>query len=461
MHHNLEDTIIAPATATGEGAIAIVRLSGKEAIPIADRLFFGKKLAGAEANRSIFGTIRNEAGDILDEVMLTLYRGPKSYTGDDLVEISCHASPYIVHRLIELGTRLGARMAAPGEFTMRAYLNGKMDLSQAEAVADLIASESKAGHDLAMAQMRGTFSSRIEELRVKLIDFASLLELELDFSEEDVEFADRSQLKQLVEEVLAAVERLIDSFKLGNVLKKGVPTVISGRPNAGKSTLLNVLLQEDRAIVSDIAGTTRDTIEEVVNIRGVLFRFIDTAGIRETQDHIEATGVKRTFDSIAKASLVLYLFDLSEMTVEEVKRDVKALPTEGTKLLLIANKEDKCEDRSRLSQINLAFPDLHFISISAKHERNIKELEDLLYEEVVGKIDLEDRIIISNARHLEALQKVRESLLAVQEGLETDIPSDLVAMDMRQALYYLGSITGAIETDDLLGNIFGKFCIGK
>lgn len=460
MHH-LDDTIIAPATATGEGAIAIVRLSGREAVLIADQLFFGKKLAETEANRSIFGTIRNEKGEILDEVMLTLYRNPKSYTGEDLVEISCHASPYIVHRLIELGTNLGARMAAPGEFTMRAYLNGKMDLSQAEAVADLIASESKAGHDLAMAQMRGTFSSRIEELRVKLIDFASLLELELDFSEEDVEFADRTQLNALVEEVLTSVERLIDSFKLGNVLKKGVPTVIAGRPNAGKSTLLNVLLHEDRAIVSDIAGTTRDTIEEVVNIKGVLFRFIDTAGIRDTQDTIEATGVKRTYDSISKAALVLYLFDLSEMSVEEVQQDVRSLPANGAKILLIANKVDKCEDKSRLERIHDLFPDLHFVSISAKHEKNIKELENLLYEEVVGKIDLEDRIIVSNARHLEALQRVRDSLMAVKSGLSAGIPSDLVAEDMRQALYYLGSITGAIGTEDLLGNIFGKFCIGK
>jgi tRNA modification GTPase len=460
MHH-LDDTIIAPATPSGEGAISIVRLSGSEAIRIADRLFYGKKLVEADSNYSYFGTIRDKKGEILDEVMLTVYRNPRSYTGEDLVEISCHASPYIVHRLIEMGADLGARLAAPGEFTMRAYLNGKMDLSQAEAVADLIASESRAGHDLAMAQMRGTFSSRIGELRMKLIDFASLLELELDFSEEDVEFADRTRLNRLVEEVLTAVERLIDSFQLGNVLKKGVPTVIAGRPNAGKSTLLNVLLQEDRAIVSEIAGTTRDTIEELVNIRGVLFRFIDTAGIRDTQDTIEATGVKRTFDSISKAALVLYLFDLSEMSVEEVKQDVESLPTNGAKLLLIANKKDKCVGQDRLGQIHLAFPDLHLVSISAKHEKNIKELENLLYEEVVGKIDLEDRIIVSNARHLEALQRVRDSLQAVREGLATGIPSDLVAEDMRQALYYLGSITGAIGTEDLLGNIFGKFCIGK
>ena len=459
--HQLNDTIIAPATAMGEGAIAVVRLSGINALRIADELFFGKKLAEAESNHSYFGTIRDEQHNVLDEVMLTVYRHPKSYTGEDLVEISCHASPYIVHRLIELGTNLGARMAAPGEFTMRAYLNGKMDLSQAEAVADLIASESRAGHALAMAQMRGNFSSRIGALREKLIDFASLLELELDFSEEDVEFADRSQLNLLVDEVLMAVDRLIDSFQLGNVLKKGVPTVIAGRPNAGKSTLLNVLLQEDRAIVSEIAGTTRDTIEEVMNIKGVLFRFIDTAGIRDTKDSIEATGVQRTFDSIARAALVLYLFDGSEMSNEEVKRDIDALPTNGAKLLLISNKMDKGENKDRLNQIRLTFPDLHFISISAKHQQNIQALEDLLYEEVVGRIDLEDRIIISNARHLEALQRVRESLLAVQTGLATSIPSDLVAEDMRQALFYLGSITGAIGAEDLLGNIFGKFCIGK
>ena len=461
MVTNLHDTIVAPATAQGDGAIAIVRISGKEAVGIADTIFSSKEVGELPSNYANFGIVKDENQNILDEVLLTVFRNPKSYTGEDLVEISCHASPYIVRELINRILSLGARLAEPGEFTMRAYLNGKLDLSQAEAVADLIAAESKAGHDLALSQMRGSFSSKIEELRLRLIDFASLLELELDFSEEDVEFADRGQLKELLGEVLNTVERLIDSFRLGNVLKKGVPTVISGRPNAGKSTLLNVLLQEDRAIVSEIAGTTRDTIEEVVNIDGILFRFIDTAGIRETRDEIEATGVQRTLDHISKAALVLYLFDLAEMSVEEIKEDLSKLPNRGARLILVANKSDKNQDADKTAKIRDAFPNYPAIEISAKKEVNIEELQKALYSEVVGSIDLEERIIISNVRHHDALIKVKENLEAVQQGLDDLIPSDLVAMDLRQALHYLGSITGAIGTEDLLGNIFGKFCIGK
>jgi tRNA modification GTPase len=313
---------------------------------------------------------------------------------------------------------------------------------------------------MAMAQMRGKFSSEIEDLRVKLIDFASLLELELDFSEEDVEFADRSQLSQLLNEVLDKVGKLIASFRLGNVIKKGIPTVIAGRPNAGKSTLLNVLLQEDRAIVSDIEGTTRDTIEEVMNINGVLFRFIDTAGIRETSDLIEASGVQRTMDHISKATLLLYLFDLEEMSIKEVQKDLSTLPNRGATLILIANKVDKTVGDEKLEAFRAHFK-YQVVPISAKMNENIDHLRQLLYEQVVGDIDFNKQLLLSNTRHLEAFKKVEENLHAVQDGLASGIPSDLVAMDLRQALHYLGSITGAIHVDDLLGNIFGKFCIGK
>jgi tRNA modification GTPase len=461
MIRDLNETIVAPATSLGQGAIAIVRMSGDKAITIAKSIFKGKDLTNADPGQAYFGRILDDDDKILDEVLLTIFRNPRSYTGEDLVEISCHASSFIVNKLISLIVQGGARLADKGEFTMRAYLNGKMDLSQAEAVADLIASESGMGHELAMNQMRGNISNKIEDLRQQLIDFASLLELELDFSEEDVEFADRTQFNTLLDEVQIVVQGLIESFKLGNVIKKGVPTVIAGRPNAGKSTLLNALLQEDRAIVSEIAGTTRDTIEELININGIQFRFIDTAGLRETKDVIEASGVQRTLDRISEASLVVYLFDLNAIILSEILEDLQNLPLKESGLMLVANKVDTQADQEKLVQLQLDLTEYPIIGISAKFEKNIEYLKERLYQEVLGEADLSERIIVSNSRHLEALQHVRENLIAVKEGFANQIPSDLIAMDMRQALHYLGTITGAIGTDDLLGNIFGKFCIGK
>ena len=516
--HDLNDTIVALATPTGIGAIGVIRLSGKDAITICNGVFRGKDLAQQDTHTIHFGTIRDREDRIVDEVLVSLFVGPKSYTGENVVEVSCHGSNYIIQQLIQLFVQEGARMAQPGEFTLRAFLNGRMDLSQAEAVADLIASSSASSHNLAMQQMRGGFSDEIQRLRQQLLDFASLIELELDFSEEDVEFADRTELKTLVKKIQTYIHALIQSFDLGNAIKHGINTVIAGRPNAGKSTLLNALLNEDRAIVSDIAGTTRDTIEEVLNIEGIQFRLIDTAGIREASDQIEAIGVEKTMEKISQSALLIYVFDVIQTQPEQVRQDLAKLVKPDMHLLVIANKMDlnphtkfehyfevgsgkgevgrrKAErgnheevagstdsdfpfptsdfplptsdlDQSSdfvipTSDFPLAISEAQWIPISALEKMNIGFLKEKLYQSVLTEQVQVDSTIVSNARHFEALKKASESLDDVLHAMDSGITSDFVAMDIRRALAFLGEITGEISTDDLLWNIFGKFCIGK
>jgi tRNA modification GTPase len=462
MSHHLTDTIVALATPSGVGAIGVIRLSGPEAIRIASSVFHGKDLEQQASHTVHFGTIRNDEGRILDEVLATVFVAPRSYTGENVVEVSCHGSDYIIQELLQLFIQKGARTANPGEYTLRAFLNGQMDLSQAEAVADLIASSSKSAHAIAMQQMRGGFSDEIKKLRQELIDFASLIELELDFSEEDVEFADRSKLEELVQKIQRIIKALLDSFQLGNVLKNGVSTVIAGRPNAGKSTLLNALLNEERAIVSEIAGTTRDTIEEVLNIKGVQFRIIDTAGIRDATDTIEAIGVAKTMEKVQSSALLVYVFDVVDTQPEDVRADLKKLVHENIHAIVVANKMDL----NPYTKKEHYFPDTQtsdfvWVPISAVNKMNIDHLKTTLHDAVLSqKVNLESTIV-ANARHYEALQKAYEDLSRVLQGLTTGITADFVAMDIRASLHHLGEITGEISTDDLLENIFGRFCIGK
>jgi tRNA modification GTPase len=462
MSHHLTDTIVALATPSGVGAIGVIRLSGPDAIRIANSVFHGKNLEQQASHTVHLGTIRNDEGRILDEVLATVFVAPRSYTGENVVEVSCHGSDYIIQELMQLFIQKGARTANPGEYTLRAFLNGQMDLSQAEAVADLIASSSKSSHAIAMQQMRGGFSDEIKKLRQELIDFASLIELELDFSEEDVEFADRSKLEDLVQKIQRIIKALLDSFQLGNVMKNGVSTVIAGRPNAGKSTLLNALLNEERAIVSEIAGTTRDTIEEVLNIKGVQFRIIDTAGIRDATDTIEAIGVEKTMQKVQSSALLVYVFDVVDTQPEEVRADLEKLVHENIHVLVVANKMDL----NPYTKKEHYFPenstvDYHWVPVSALNKMNIDYLKESLHDAVLSKkINLESTIV-ANARHYEALQKAYQDLDRVLQGLSTGITADFVAMDIRAALHHLGEITGEISTDDLLGNIFGRFCIGK
>ena len=455
MTINLQDTIVALATPSGVGAIGVIRLSGENAIHICNDTFKGKNLLEQKSHTIHFGTIRDEQNNIIDEVLVSLFVAPKSYTGEHVVEVSCHGSNYIIQQIIQLFLRKGARMAQPGEFTMRAFLNGQLDLSQAEAVADLIASDSEAAHSMAMHQMRGGFSSEIQKLREELIHFASLIELELDFSEEDVEFADRDDLKNLIYKIQRLIKRLTDSFQLGNVIKNGVTTVIAGRPNAGKSTLLNALLNEERAIVSEIAGTTRDTIEEILNINGVQFRIIDTAGIREATDKIEAIGVQKAMVEIERSSILIYLFDAATMSAAELRSDLAKLNRKDMTTIVLANKIDLIDNPS-------TFEEFDAITISAKEKLNLETLRHTLFDAVTnGKINLQSTIV-SNTRHYDALQKANKSLDDVLNGMTMGITGDFLAQDIRHALIYLGEITGAIDVDeDILGNIFGKFCIGK
>lgn len=450
-----QETIVALATASGNGAIAVIRLSGKQAIDIADEVFKGKNLLEQPSHTVHFGTIR-DGNEILDEVLVTLFIGPHSYTKENVVEISTHNSKYIIERIIHLLIKKGARAARAGEFTLRAFLNGGMDLSQAEAVADLIASNSAASHQIAMQQMRGGFSSQLKQLREDLIHFASLIELELDFSEEDVEFANRDQLKDLIVKIAAVIRRLVQSFEQGNVLKNGVPVVIAGKPNVGKSTLLNALLNEERAIVSDIAGTTRDTIEDEINIHGVTFRFIDTAGIRETVDVIEAKGVERTREKMKLARLIVYLFDPIQDTVSEVQQQLQEVRSLEIPFVTIINKSDLLTDQQKAS-----YALLNPIYISAKEKIGVEELKDELLNQVnLANLNTDD-VMVTNIRHVEALQQTQESLDRVLFGIDNPVTSDFLAMDIRQALHHLGGITGSVSTDDLLENIFSKFCIGK
>ncbi|MVN21742.1 tRNA uridine-5-carboxymethylaminomethyl(34) synthesis GTPase MnmE [Mucilaginibacter arboris] len=452
-----EDTIVALATANGAGAIAVIRLSGPQAIQIVHTVFKGKNLLKQASHTLHFGFIA-DGEVVLDEVVVSLFIAPKSYTKENVVEISCHGSPYIIQSIIKLLMVKGARAAKPGEFTLRAFLNGQLDLSQAEAVADLIASDSKASHQIAMQQLRGGFSNQLQVLRDQLIHFASLIELELDFGEEDVEFANRDQLKSLILEINKVIFELVRSFELGNVIKQGVNTVIAGRPNAGKSTLLNALLNEDRAIISPIPGTTRDTIEEILNINGVNFRLIDTAGIREATDAIEAIGVQKTMDKISTSALLVYVFDVNELSEAELKSDIESLQRPGIPTLAIANKIDLPVKRSITFGSSEA---IKYLEISAKEKQHIDELKQLIYDTAIqGRLTGEETVI-TNIRHLEALQRTQESLERVLYGMENPVTSDFLAMDIKQALYYLGEITGTVTTDDLLENIFSRFCIGK
>ncbi|MGL4598811.1 MAG: tRNA uridine-5-carboxymethylaminomethyl(34) synthesis GTPase MnmE [Bacteroidia bacterium] len=460
------DTIAALATAQGTAAIAVLRLSGPEAFSIAESLFRSRtgkpKLLHTKNSHTAHFGLLCEGDVILDEVLVTIFKGPNSYTGQDLVEISCHGSIFIQQQILQALYRHGARPAQAGEFTLRAFLNGKLDLSQAEAVADVIASTSAASHQVAIQHMRGGFSNKIAVLRENLLNFASLIELELDFSEEDVEFADRTELKKLLFTIQKLVQRLIDSFDVGNVIKNGIPVAIVGKPNAGKSTLLNTLLEEERAIVSDIPGTTRDTIEEEITIDGILFRFIDTAGLRDTSDIIESIGVSRTFDKIKEASIVIYLFDLIEMTPAELRANIATLrglvTGAETQILLIGNKIDK-ED---LPQAQRDYAEFDLLFLSAKEKLFIDDLRQKLVSLFDSRTVNMTETIVTNARHVDALRHTNSAIQRTIDGIQQNIPGDLIAQDIRQALHYLGEITGQeITSDDLLANIFGKFCIGK
>ena len=461
------DTIIALATSSGAGAIAVVRLSGKIAIALVDAHFksiSGKRLEKQKSHTIHLGHII-DGNKILDEVLVSVFKNPHSYTGEDVIEISCHGSPYIQQEIIQLFLRNGCRIANPGEFTLRAFLNGKLDLSQAEAVADLIASDSEASHQIAMQQMRGGFSSEIKHLRDELLNFASLIELELDFAEEDVEFANRDQFQELISKITTVLKRLIDSFAVGNVIKNGIPIAIVGEPNVGKSTLLNSLLNEERAIVSHIAGTTRDTIEDEIIIGGINFRFIDTAGIRETKDHIESIGIKKTFEKISQAQVVMYLFDAK--SVSSSQSAVKSIITEIEKIknkfpqksiLIIANKVDQLDDTQK-TKLKALIPDL--LLLSAKENIGVEALQEKLLEFVNTGALRNNDTIVTNSRHYDALLKALEEIQKVQYGINSGLSGDLLAIDIRQALYHFGEITGEITSDDLLGNIFANFCIGK
>jgi len=452
-----DDTIVALATPPGIGAIGVIRVSGPNAFTAVNELFPSKNLQ-QQASHTLHVGFLKDKNTMLDEVVLSLFKSPRSYTGEDVIEISCHGSPFIQENIIQAITAKGVRIAKPGEFTQRAFLNGKLDLTQAEAVADLIASNTEASRKTALHSMRGGFSSDLHALREQLIRFSAMIELELDFSQEDVEFADRAALNNLINQLNQSTARLISSFQLGNVIKNGVQVAIIGKPNAGKSTLLNTLLNENRAIVSDIAGTTRDTIEEILNIGGVLFRLIDTAGIREhTQDLIESIGVEKSFEKMRAANVVIYLFDVDEVAVTDLQTVVTNFKNENIQYILIGNKVDGKEALAQ--QKFVSFPGIIFIS--AKENYHIDQLKNALVSRAIqGDINTE-ATIVTNARHFEALQKLSLALADVKNGLEEKLPGDLLALDIRQCLYYLGTITGQITNEDQLDFIFSKFCIGK
>lgn len=452
-----DDTIVALATAPGIGAIAVIRLSGPNAFTIINRLFPSKDLEAAASHTLHVGMLVEEER-VLDEVVVSLYRGPRSYTGEHVVEISCHGSPYIQEQIIGACVRQGARLAKPGEFTQRAFLHGKMDLAQAEAVADLIASNTASSQRAALHAMRGGFSEQLRVLRDRLIRFSALIELELDFSQEDVEFADRTAFYELIRELDRMTHTLLDSFRLGNVIRNGVSVAIIGKPNAGKSTLLNALLQEDRAIVSDIPGTTRDTIEEVLNIDGILFRLIDTAGIRQhTSDQIESAGMERSLEKMKRADLVIYLFDIADDKSELLHWRAR-LEQEGVNYLLVANKIDQPDAaaaREQLSDVD------KLLFLSAKSHLHLELLRERMVDAVLaGRVQVESSIV-TNARHYHALREVQKSLTDIHAGLDNGLPGDLLALDIRRCLHYLGEITGEVNNEEMLDYIFSKFCIGK
>ncbi|PZO26926.1 MAG: tRNA uridine-5-carboxymethylaminomethyl(34) synthesis GTPase MnmE [Flavobacteriaceae bacterium] len=463
-----QETIVALASPSGAGAIAVIRLSGKDAITIAESVFqsvSGKKISNQKTHTIHLGHIVDE-GKTFDQVLLSIFKNPNSYTGENVVEISCHGSTYIQQQIIQLLLRKGCKMAQAGEFTLRAFLNGKLDLSQAEAVADLISSDNEASHQIAMQQMRGGFSSEIAKLREELLNFASLIELELDFAEEDVEFADRTQFKELLTRIEFVLKRLIDSFAVGNVIKNGIPVAIVGEPNVGKSTLLNALLNEERAIVSDIAGTTRDTIEDELVIDGIGFRFIDTAGIRETKDVVESIGIKKTFEKIEQAQVILYLFESLKFKVQsseyiiEIEKIKNQFPLKP--LVVVINKIDLLSEKEiqnikeQLETLNVKLE-----TISAKNNLGIDDLKSQLLSLVNTGALRNNETIVTNTRHYDSLLKALEEIQKVRFGLDGGLSSDLMAIDIKQALYYFGEITGEVTNDELLGNIFANFCIGK
>lgn len=461
-----QETIVALASPSGAGAIAVVRLSGADAIKIAEQVFqsvSGKTISKQKTHTIHLGHIV-EDGKVFDQVLLSIFKNPHSYTGEDVVEISCHGSTYIQQQIIQLLLRKGCRMAQAGEFTLRAFLNGKLDLSQAEAVADLISSDNEASHQIAMQQMRGGFSNEIAKLREELLNFASLIELELDFAEEDVEFADRTQFRELLDRIEFVLKRLIDSFAVGNVIKNGIPVAIVGEPNVGKSTLLNALLNEERAIVSDIAGTTRDTIEDELTIGGIGFRFIDTAGIRETKDVVESIGIKKTFEKIEQAQVVIYLLDSSlqkadgslKTNITEIEKIRNQFPLKP--LVIVGNKADLLSEQDA-DNLKSAIPNLTLLS--AKEKQGIEDLKNQLLSFVNTGALRNNETIVTNTRHYDSLLKALEEIQKVKFGLQSNLSSDLMAIDIKQALYYFGEITGEVTNDELLGNIFANFCIGK
>jgi len=461
------DTICAISTPYGSGAISVIRLSGNDAIMICKKVFTPNQkkidIAKVESHSLHLGKIFNETNTLLDEVIVGIFRDPHSYTGEDIVEISCHGSIYIQEQILQLLIRNGARAAKPGEFTLRAFLNGKMDLAQAEAVADLISSQSNISHKLAIQQMKGGFSEQIKHLRNELVEFSALLELELDFSEEDVEFANREKLTELLSRIKSEVLHLLESYSLGNVLKNGIPVTIIGKPNVGKSTLLNILLNEDRAIVSEIPGTTRDAIEDTMIMNGICFRFIDTAGLREAQDKIESIGVERTYEKIANASIILYMFDISESNIDEIKKEINEFrlrfEKQDKKIILVGNKIDILDESPKGFKDIVAFDT---IFISAKRRENINLITERLVKLVNDNEFLNaSGTIVTNSRHYEALHQSQESLDKAMDGLNEKLSEDLLATHIRMALHYLGEITGDITSDEILDSIFSKFCIGK
>ena len=466
-----QETIVALASPSGAGAIAVIRLSGKEALTIAEQVFqsvSGKSISKQKTHTIHLGHIV-EDGKVFDQVLLSIFKNPHSYTGEDVVEISCHGSTYIQQQIIQLLLRKGCRMAQAGEFTLRAFLNGKLDLSQAEAVADLISSDNEASHQIAMQQMRGGFSNEIKKLRTELLNFASLIELELDFAEEDVEFADRTQFKELLTRIEFVLKRLIDSFAVGNVIKNGIPVAIVGEPNVGKSTLLNALLNEERAIVSEIAGTTRDTIEDELVIGGMSFRFIDTAGIRETKDVIESIGIKKTFEKIEQAQVILYLIDNGQLIIDnenKVKIEIEKIRNQFPQkpLIVIINKIDTLTSGERIKldkKLSIINYQLSIVEISAKQNIGIDDLKNQLLSFVNTGALRNNETIVTNTRHYDSLLKALEEIQKVKFGLQSNLSSDLMAIDIKQALYCFGEITGEVTNDELLGNIFANFCIGK